>query len=127
MSEQLFKLKKGGEFVGYECVSEGETPDTEEKCLNWVYSKDGKSWSLEPILHDEKCPFVTTDKNGDRVFAGDEVKVYDDVRARIEQIEHRTLLAYGLRYWDTQKNRWFHFVSSDKWRNEDIELIKDKL
>ena len=112
----LFKLKKDGKTAGYEQVSTGELPDTEEPCLNWVYSKDNKHWDFEAILHDEKCPFVTQDKNGKDVWFDDDVL--------LKKVSKRKAIA-GFKDWV-----WLYWKDPSTYHWEiayigDIELIEE--
>ncbi|MEE9354757.1 MAG: hypothetical protein V3U75_04130 [Methylococcaceae bacterium] len=101
MNELLFKLKKDGKCVGYEryVYCDQREGYVKGKSLVPQHSKDGihwehiYSWDMKTtpkgyyfesyldtdvyIEHDEKCHFVTTDKNGDKVFADDGV-IWDE-------------------------------------------------
>lgn len=72
MNERLFKLKKKGKTVGYLIITEG--------AIYIQYAEKGKpSGGYFGILRgfpvfDSIHPFVTKDKNGKDVFAGDKIK-----------------------------------------------------
>ena len=98
MTENRFKLKKDGKAVGYEryVYCDQREDYLKGKSLVPQHSKDGNNWEYlyawelktSPkgywfdaqldidvyIEHDEKCCFVTKDKNGKDVFAGDTVR-----------------------------------------------------
>lgn len=77
MTEQLFKLKKDGKCVGYLKIKDGfiyGSPD----CINWsCIIEQNPAGDLRLLnnqwieFYDTAHPFVTTDKNGDKVFAFD--------------------------------------------------------
>lgn len=133
MKEQLFKLTKDGVCVGYEQVSIWEIPGTDEETLIWVYSKDGKGWSEKRIPHDEKHPFVTLDKHGEKVFAGDKISyidllsdewIFDKKNApkaigRVNWIEHkRAFMPQEIK----ENHKGGHYIAH--WDSiKDIELI----
>ena len=68
MTEHLFKLKKDSKMVGYLKLASGWTQFQSLGRIAWYYPCDFKWTSAHQ--------FVTKDKNGKDVFAGDEVLVY---------------------------------------------------
>lgn len=92
--EHLHKLKKDGKTVGYEhhiqedlikgklIIIEHKMPYSEVWFDALEISRSDSQYEGDLgvlsnwIDHDEKCPFVTKDKNGKDVFKGDEVLVY---------------------------------------------------
>jgi len=133
MTELLFKLKKDGKVVGYEQAVLQELLSNTKWAYNAMITQqrfpDGKWFDVligqchfKPILHDEKCPFVTTDKNGKNVFAGDETN-------------------HGVLAWNSEKFAWtllenvtdvlgegnkIGIISMLSDYKDDIELIEDK-
>ena len=115
--EHLFKLKKDGKTVGYLKIANNG------KKSGLVFSLSGDIWShvtQEGMLpqFDTAHPFVTKDKNGNDVFAGDEVVSSDGLRK------------YKVT-WDERRCRWWlcgvdkaWAVNEPAW--EDYELIEDK-
>lgn len=82
MSEQLFKLKKDGRCVGFMRFQKHTKPEYHGNRITLEFSRGGRDWFPNNILSlstinganeppDEICPYVTTDKNGDKVFAFD--------------------------------------------------------
>lgn len=76
-TKHLFKLKKDGKTVGYMQLQKHNKPNEHIGFL-WRYSRDCKHrWTGQkarwPIFNSAH-PFVTKDKNGKDVFAGDKVK-----------------------------------------------------
>ena len=75
MNKHLFKLKKDGKTVGYcKLIKYRDPLDSIRRWVGWGYSKNGKNWGQHIISFDIAHPFVTKDKNGKDVFAGDKVK-----------------------------------------------------
>ncbi len=147
MNEHLFKLKKDGKMVGYEkyIYCDQREGYVKGKSLVPQHSKDGKYWEYiylwdlktRPkgywfeahfdmdvyIEHDEKCPFVTKDKNGEDVFAGDKV-IYRppdiDELCEDEEEELEATVTGGFLIFDIEGT---DFVEASKFG--DIELIKE--
>ncbi|KKN07553.1 hypothetical protein LCGC14_1065740 [marine sediment metagenome] len=144
MNEHRFKLKKDGKAVGYEryVYCDQREGYLKGKSLVPQHSKDGNNWEYlffyawelrtRPkgywfdaqldidvyIEHDEKCCFVTLDKNGKDVFAGDGLLSKDGLRK------------YKVT-WDERRCRWWLCGIDKAWAvNEPIweeyELIEDK-
>lgn len=137
-AEHLFKLKKDGKTVGYErfVYCDQREGYLKGKSLVPQHSKDGVHWGYiylwelktstkgywfeaqldndTYIEHDEKYPFVTKDKNGKDVFAGDRIKAGNWYFEVIWQ-----KYGYGLKGEKSGFWRQFHEF-------EDIELIKEK-
>ena len=143
--ENLSKLKKDGKTVGYEryVYCDQREGYVKGKSLVPQHSKDGINWEHiylwelktrpkgywfdaqlnidELIEHDEKCPFVTKDKNGKDVFAGDKV-IYRppdiDVLCEDEEEELEASITGGFLIFDIEGT---DFVEASKFG--DIELI----
>ena len=141
--EHLFKLKKDGKTVGYEryIYCDQREGYVKGKSLVPQHSKDGINinwehlylWELKTrpkgywfeahldmdvyIEHDEKCLFVTKDKNGKDVFGDDEV---DSMGGRCRVMWHEVMLQWCL--WHIEGDYYFSSVTS----KHDIELIEDK-
>lgn len=105
MNEHLFKLKKDGKTVGYMCIKDG--------CV----STCSDPWD---IAH----PFVTKDKHGKDVFAGDRVNWRPEELDELCGEESEELLeakvAGGFLVYDVEGT---DFVEASKFK--DIELIKE--
>lgn len=115
MNEPLFKLKKDGKTVGYCKLLKYRDPlDSVRHWRGWGYSKNGKNWEQQIITFDTAHPFVTKDKNGKDVFAGDKVKAGS---WEFEVIWQK--YGYGLK---GIKHGWWRQFNEF----EDIELIEEK-
>ena len=108
--EHLFKLKKDGKTVGYLKLADGWTQFQRVGRDDWYYPCDFKWISAHP--------FVTKDKNGKDVFAGDKLQSKDGLRK------------YEVA-WNERQCNWFlrglnsaWAVDSPTWK--DYELIEDK-
>lgn len=126
MTEYLFKLKKDGKTVGYLQISEEvDTLSTTDPMAVYI-KKIGGEWRTYEldcgrpykVIFDTAHPFVTKDKNGKDVFAGDKVRSKDGLR------EYRVT-------WDERRCRWWLWGIDKAWAvNEpawkDYELIEDK-
>ena len=110
--DNLFKLTKDGKCVGYLKIEDGKV---------WIRDTEHIWKKYQNLFHaitfDESLPYVTTDKNGEKVFAGDKVKS-------------------GLRIltivWNKHDLRWMadegnYVTPLSQWAIiEQFELIKDK-
>lgn len=136
--EHLFKLKKDGKTIGYEqSILQELLSDTK-----WAYKAmitqqrlpDGKWFDvligasyMKPILHDEKCPFVTKDKNGKDVFAGDKIKA---LYFSLEDFPPQEMM--GKLDWRDETLNWvlYHTPNTpecvDVWKLIKIELIEEE-
>lgn len=79
MKHLLFKLKKDGKTIGYCKLLKYHDPlDSSRHWAGWGYSKNGTNWGQRIISFDTAHSFVTQDKHGKDVFAGDKVNRIDD-------------------------------------------------
>ncbi len=82
MNEHRFKLKKDGKTVGYMQISEEvDTLSTTDPMAVFIKKVNGewRTYEFDSIRHykvtfNSVHPFVTKDKNGKDVFAGDSVR-----------------------------------------------------
>lgn len=141
----LFKLKKDGETVGYEryVYCDQREGYVKGKSLVPQHSKDGIYWDAiyvwdlktAPkgywfdahidvgvyIEHDEKCRFVTKDKNGKNVFAGDKVNwQFKGLDELCEEEELTAAVKGGFLVFDIEGT---DFVEASHFK--DIELIEE--
>ena len=73
----LFKLKKDSKTVGYLDLAGVQYPYPDHKPMfcGVRFQKIGeKNWGKHEFEWDEALPYVTDDKNGEKVFAGDRVR-----------------------------------------------------
>lgn len=107
----LFKLKKDGKVVGY---LEIFCPEGTVVYMKDVYDEmSADFWETDCINFDQACSYVTDDKNGDKVFAGDKVKA-DEWEFEVIWQQY----GYGLK---GIKHGWWRQFNEF----ENIELIKD--
>ena len=117
--EHLFKLKKDGKTVGYcKLIKYRDPLDSSRHWVGWGYSKNGKNWGQHIISFDIVLPFVTKDKNGKDVFAGDKMQSKDRLR-KYEVVLNERQCNWFLRGLSTS---WA--VNEPTWK--DYELIEDK-
>ena len=131
--EHLFKLKKDGKTVGYLQLKSdvpspktaAENPLTATQGLIW-YNAEKTIMALKDIeiQWDTAHLFVTQDKHGKDVFAGDKV-IYRppdiDVLCEDEEEELEASITGGFLIFDFEET---DFVETSKFG--DIELIEDK-
>jgi len=126
--KHLFKLKKDGKTVGYLNIS---------KICMLMGSIDGLDWryitnqnpagdlqlSNNQWIHffDTAHPFVTKDKNGKDVFAGDKAKFYSGVK-----LSGRKEIKIGTVIYEDCQFKIDNFPLSIATKFLDIELIEDK-
>lgn len=117
--KHLFKLKKDGKTVGYYRFDKAPYDET---VMELQQSRDGGiSWqsSIDRITYDEILLYVTADKNGEPVFAGDKVNYKPEFLGWITGIiKWQDKLACYVVEWNNGTQ-----VSYDGSKN--IELIKD--
>lgn len=113
MSEQ-FKLKKDGKRVGYYKIEDG---------IIYI-SYDGERWEevyYSSLFVDSNAhPFATTDKHGEKVFAGDEVTYL---------IDNKRLGPFKVCLRPMRVEYWLENEAGDLpcvLKPEYIELIKEK-
>ena len=120
--EHLFKLKKDGKTVGYSTLIKYYDPlDNSRHWTMWGYSKNGKKWIQQRITFDTAHPFVTKDKNGKDVFAGD--KAFGNVWMEDLPV-HRVvgeIIYHNCGYCLQTPTTYYHLNDL-----KDIELIEDK-
>lgn len=118
--EHLYKLKKDGKTVGYcKLIKYRDPLDSIRRWVGWGYSKDGKKWGQRQTTFDTAHPFVTKDKNGKDVFAGDSVRSGKRVLTVV---------------WGESNLRWMAQEEDIRFQtplcqwaiSEQFELIKDK-
>lgn len=116
MNEHLRKLKKGGKKVGYLRISGGVVTGG---CDEWLekYGDYWCSWSRRQIDFDTDHACVCKDRNGEDVFANDEV---DSMGNRCYVLWHQVFLQWCL--WHIEGDYYFGSVGT----NRDIELIEEK-
>jgi len=134
MTEHLFKLKKDGKTVGYLEFKDGKFVYSNEDgsyvspyCISiWngkVFSFQCPAYGSSYYEHDE-CeydslhPFVTKDKNGKDVFAGDKVKGHGVWGSTSES---KVVFSYKSGAEVEIGDNWVNLS-----RFRDIELIEDK-
>lgn len=110
MSEHLFKLKKDGKTVGYLKLAKGWTQFQALGREDWYYPCDF-AWHTAHL-------FVTKDKNGKDVFAGDTLRSKDELR------KYKVI-------WDERRCRWWLCGVDKAWAVnepiwEDYEQIEEK-
>jgi hypothetical protein len=119
MTEHLFKLKRAGKTVGY-LELRIKTPHGYP--VLWFRNlgrlDEGREWhSGNNIQADSIHLFVTKDKNGKDVFAGDEV---DSMSNRCLVMWHKVMFQWCL--WHIEGDYYFGSLGSE----QVIELIEDK-
>ena len=144
MTEHLFKIKKDGKTVGYLELKGGipspetaaEKPLTAIAGLVW-YTAGKTLMALRDIelQWDTAHPFVTKDKNGKDVFAGDEIKAlyYWPTPDRKPNVYARNPQPItGKVGWRDETFNWvlYHTPNTPEfaelWKLYDIELIEAK-
>ena len=128
MNEYLFKLKKDGKAVGYiEIYQNGNIRLQYDKC-SCPWSHIGWKFHLRKFLDKKSVtsihPFVTKDKHGKDVFAGDKV-IYRppdlDELCQDEEEQLEASVVGGFLVFDIEGT---DFVEASKFG--DIELIEGK-
>jgi len=133
MNDYLFKLKKDGKTVGY-LNFEGANPCYGFEIKFYAYGAYEfeqmlkKLYVSDIVLADlESHPFVTKDKNGKDVFAGDRIKglyLWPDT--------NKTQIITGKVDWREETFNWvlYHTPNTPEcaelWQLYDFELIEDK-
>ena len=123
----LFKLKKDGKTVGYLKINDYIWWSTCGRIWLEIHPQEGCSDYFEDDHEwDEAHPYVCDDKNGDKVFSGDEVRHndFDNGAGTVEPL----MMSGIFQGWTVE----FYFPE-DTERNaarigdsNDIELIKEK-
>ena len=126
MTEHRFKLKKDGKMIGYMQISEEvDTLSTTDPMAVFIKKVNGewRTYEFDCIRHYKVIfnsihPFVTLDKNGNDVFAGDGLLSKDELRK------------YKVT-WDERRCRWWLCGIDKAWAVnepiwEDYTLIEDK-
>lgn len=130
--KHLFKLKKDGKTVGY--MQLDKVVPNISGTLAWFYRSslnEDCQWvgnaSPWPAFN-EALPYVTDDKNGEPVFAGDKCKVpiKDEIMREFEDSDYWELeatVARGFNYWGDVQGHTFTEISD--YKTEDIEILRD--
>jgi len=85
----LYKLKLNNHRVGYcrwHLIGTASSEITSSVIGRWEYSRDGRHFDTKEIPHNTIHPYVTDDKNGKPVFAGDRVSAIWDMYGCVEDI-----------------------------------------